>query len=104
MRGICKGESSKILAAELELDDKTVLKLRLDIQANTEAERPEDPLPDEHSETDEMFQNAKKKVNFTRILLIRLALEPTSNVVMTPITMIDHRLSLQLVEKAVWCA
>lgn len=45
----------------MELDDKTVLKLRHDIQANTEAEQPEDPLPDERSETDKMFQNAGKK-------------------------------------------
>ncbi len=61
MRGICKGESSKMLAAELELDYKTVLRLRHDIQANAEAEQPEEPLPDKRSETDEMFQNAGEK-------------------------------------------
>ena len=61
MRGICKGESSKELAAELELDYKTVLKLRHDVQANAEAQQPEEPLPDERSETDEMFQNAGEK-------------------------------------------
>jgi transposase-like protein len=61
MRGICKGESSNILAAELELDYKTVLKLRHAIQANAEAEQPDDPLPDQRSETDEMFQNAGGK-------------------------------------------
>ena len=61
MRGICKGESSKMLAAELELDYKTVLELRHAIQANAEAEQPEEPLPDERSETDEMFQNAGEK-------------------------------------------
>lgn len=61
MRGICKGESSKELAAELGLDYKTVLELRHLIQANAEAEQPEDPLPDERSETDEMFQNAGEK-------------------------------------------
>jgi len=61
MRGICKGESSKMLAAELELDYKTVLELRHEIQANAEAEQPEEPLPDECSETDEMFQNAGEK-------------------------------------------
>jgi transposase-like protein len=61
MRGICKGESANMLAAELELDYKTVLKLRHDIQANAEAEQPEDPLADERSETDEMFQNAGEK-------------------------------------------
>ena len=87
----------------MELDDKTVLKLRHDIQANTEAEQPEDPFSPS-SETFYPFQNSGKKVNFTRILLIRLALQPTSNVVMTLITMIGHRLSVQLVEKAVWRA
>jgi len=61
MRGICKGESSKMLAAELDLDYKTVLALRHEIQANAEAEQPADPLPDERSETDEMFQNAGEK-------------------------------------------
>ena len=55
MRGICKGESSNMLAAELELGYQTVLELRHDIQANAEAEQPEGPLPDKHSETDEMF-------------------------------------------------
>jgi hypothetical protein len=61
MRGICKGESSNVLAAELELDYKTILELRHAIQANAEAQKPEEPLPDEHSETDEMFQNAGEK-------------------------------------------
>jgi len=61
MRGICKGESSNMLAAELRLDYKTVLELRHDIQANAEAQQPEAPLLDAHSETDEMFQNAGEK-------------------------------------------
>ena len=61
MRGICKGESSNMLAAELMLDYKTVLELRHDIQANAEAQQPEAPLLDAHSETDEMFQNAGEK-------------------------------------------
>jgi len=61
MRGIVKGESSKVLAAELDLDYKTVLELRHLIQANAEAEQPDDPLPDQRSETDEMFQNAGEK-------------------------------------------
>ena len=50
MRGISKGESSNMLAAELELDYKTVLELRHAVQANAEAEQSEEPLPDEHSE------------------------------------------------------
>jgi len=61
MRGICKGESSNTLAAELELDYKTVLSLRHRIQANAEAQQPESPLPDKETETDEMFQNAGEK-------------------------------------------
>ena len=58
LRGICKGESSKTLAAELELNYKTVLTMRHRVQANAELEQPNTTLPDRHSETDEMFQNA----------------------------------------------
>jgi DNA-binding CsgD family transcriptional regulator len=61
MRGICKGESSKELAAELGLNYFTVLTLRHATQANAEKAQPETPLPDEHTETDEMFQNAGEK-------------------------------------------
>lgn len=61
MRGICKGETTRELAAELELNYKTVLTMRHRIQANAELEQPTTPLPDSHSETDEMFQNAGEK-------------------------------------------
>jgi transposase-like protein len=61
LRGICKGESSKTLAAELELNYKTVLTMRHRVQANAELEQPNTALPDRHSETDEMFQNAGEK-------------------------------------------
>ena len=61
MRGFCKGDSARTLAAELGLGYKTVLELRHAVQANAEAEQPDDPLPDQHSETDEMFQNAGEK-------------------------------------------
>ena len=61
MRGICKGESSKVLAAELKLNYVTVLTLRHAAQANAERAQPDTPLPDEHTETDEMFQNAGEK-------------------------------------------
>ena len=61
MRGICKGESSKVLAAELKLNYVTVLTLRHLIQANAEKAQPETPLPDQRTETDEMFQNAREK-------------------------------------------
>jgi hypothetical protein len=61
MRGICKGETTRELAAELQLNYKTVLDMRHKVQANAEREQPKTPLPDSHSETDEMFQNAGEK-------------------------------------------
>ena len=61
MRGICKGETTRELAAELELNYKTVLTMRHRVQANAELEQPTSALPDSHSETDEMFQNAGEK-------------------------------------------
>jgi len=61
MRGICKGESTKILSAELDLNYKTVLVLRHEVQANAEMAQTETPLPDSCTETDEMFQNAGEK-------------------------------------------
>jgi len=61
MRGICKGETTRELAAELKLNYKTVLDMRHKVQANAEREQPKTPLPDNHSETDEMFQNAGEK-------------------------------------------
>ena len=61
MRGICKGESSKVLAEELGLNYGTVLTLRHEIQWKAEQAQPTTPLPDRHTETDEMFQNAGEK-------------------------------------------
>ena len=61
MRGICKGETTRELAAELELNYKTVLTMCHRVQANAELEQPNTALPDSHSETDEMFQNAGEK-------------------------------------------
>lgn len=61
MRGISKGETTRELAAELNLNYKTVLDMRHKVQANAEREQPKTPLPDSHSETDEMFQNAGEK-------------------------------------------
>ena len=55
MRGICKGETTRELAAELELNYKRVLTMRHRVQANAELEQPNKALPDSHSETDEMF-------------------------------------------------
>ena len=61
LRGIAKGESTNMLAVELALNYKTVLTMRHRIQANAVLEQPNTPLPDSHSETDEMFQNAGEK-------------------------------------------
>jgi len=61
MRGICKGESSRVLTAELKLGYVTVLNLRHAAQANAEKAQPDTPLHDQHTETDEMFQNAGEK-------------------------------------------
>jgi len=61
LRGIVKGETSKALAEELVVSYTTVLELRRDIQANATVLQPKDPLPDEVTETDEMFQNAGEK-------------------------------------------
>lgn len=66
MRGICKGETTRELAAELELNYKTVLTMRHKVQANAKLEQPTTALPDSHSETDEMFQNAGEKRRTTR--------------------------------------
>lgn len=61
MRGICKGESSNMLAQELQLNYKTVLELRHRIQDNAQRQQPDTPLTDSETETDEMFQNAGEK-------------------------------------------
>lgn len=61
LRGVLKGEPSTQLAAELGLNDKTVLELRRDLQNNAIRLQPDTPLPDTQTETDEMFQNAEGK-------------------------------------------
>jgi transposase-like protein len=61
MRGIVKGEASTTLAAELDLSYQTVLSLRHQVQERAQQVQPTTPLPDHHTETDEMFQNAGKK-------------------------------------------
>lgn len=61
LRGITKGEPSTVLSAELGMSYKTILDLRHEIQANAEAAQADEPLPDNESENDEMFQNAGEK-------------------------------------------
>ena len=61
LRGFLQGESSKRLARELGLTEKTVLMWRHRIQAQAEDIQPNTPLADRVVETDELFQNAGKK-------------------------------------------
>lgn len=61
LRGVCKGETTQALAAELQVSYKTALTLRHKLQAQAVALQPDTPLPDTQTETDEMFQNAGEK-------------------------------------------
>ena len=61
LRGVCKGEPTTVLAAELEMDYKMALQLRHELQANAQQAQPQTPLLDQQTETDEMFQNAGEK-------------------------------------------
>jgi transposase-like protein len=61
LRRVAKGESSMKLAKELGLSRTTVHQLRKELQANAQRLQPDQPLMDEHVETDEMFQNAGEK-------------------------------------------
>jgi transposase-like protein len=61
LRGVLKGEPSTTLATELELNYKTVLELRRDLQSTAQVLQPETPLEDDETETDELFLNAGEK-------------------------------------------
>jgi len=61
VRGVCKGEPSTTLAAELGVSYNVVLDLRHALQAKAEWMQPNTALSDEQTETDEMFQNAGEK-------------------------------------------
>jgi transposase-like protein len=61
LSGVAKGESSISLAQELGLSRTTVHELRKQLHANARRLQPEETLTDEHTETDEMFQNAGEK-------------------------------------------
>src|SRR5574341_837984 len=61
IRGVVQGEPSNRLARKLGLHEKTVLDIRHDLQDNARRLQPNTPLPDEATETDEMFQNAGEK-------------------------------------------
>ncbi len=61
LRGICKGESSAMLATELAVSRVSVHKWRTRLQANAYQMLSENCLRDAATETDEMFQNAGEK-------------------------------------------
>jgi transposase-like protein len=61
LRGIVKGESSLAVAEELGMSRTGVHYLRKELQENAHNLQPQAPLIDEHTETDEMFQNAGEK-------------------------------------------
>ena len=61
LRGVVKGESSISLSEELGVSRSTVHELRKELQVNAQSLQQSTPLIDEHTETDEMFQNAGEK-------------------------------------------
>lgn len=64
LRGMIKGGSSMSLSKELQVSRSTVHELRRELQANAQnlqSLHQDAPLTDEHTETDEMFQNAGEK-------------------------------------------
>ncbi len=61
LRGFLQRQSSAQLSGELDPAYETVLKWRHRFQANAQALQPETPIPDQYSESDELFQNAGKK-------------------------------------------
>lgn len=61
VRGVLKGEPSKVMAAELDLNYITVLQLRRKLHENAQLLQSKKPLPDFEAESDEMFQNAGEK-------------------------------------------
>ena len=61
LRGVCKGETSPVLAEELSLSRQSVHAWRKRLQENGYRMLEEPPLKDRRTETDEMFQNAGEK-------------------------------------------
>ena len=61
VRGIVKGEQAQILANEVGVCRQTIQEIRKLMHQNAEQGQPNNPLEDEATETDEMFQNAGEK-------------------------------------------
>jgi transposase-like protein len=61
LRGVCKGEPATVLAEELSLSRQCVHRWRKRIRAQAYQRLSQRVLPDDETETDEMFQNAGEK-------------------------------------------
>lgn len=61
LRGVVQGVPATRLSRELGLCRTTVQHLRGELQAQARQRRPTTALPDAHTETDELFQNAGEK-------------------------------------------
>ena len=61
LRGVCKGESTANMSRELSLAYDTVHHLRQQLHMQALRFQPNTALPDDITETDEMFQNAGEK-------------------------------------------
>jgi transposase-like protein len=61
LRGVCKGDPTAEIAREIGVSRQTVHGVRQELQANAQRHQAQEPLPDEQTETDEMFQNAGEK-------------------------------------------
>jgi transposase-like protein len=61
LRGIAQGVPSAKLAREVGISRQHMLRLRHEIQGRTLAAADRTPLPDDHTEADELYQNAGEK-------------------------------------------
>lgn len=61
LRGFLKGEPTKHMAEELDIDRGNLLRHRHQMQERAELARFKEAFPDEVVETDEMYQNAGEK-------------------------------------------
>jgi hypothetical protein len=77
--GVCQGKATAQLARELRISRTTATEVRQLLQANAERSQPQTKLEDNEVETDEMFQNAGKKVSDILTPKIHLTDEPISD-------------------------
>jgi transposase-like protein len=61
LQGVLQGKPSTQLGREIGLTEKTVRKWRHRLHAQAEQLQPDSALPDEETESDELFQNAGEK-------------------------------------------